>query len=523
MNESTDSILNIKPKKKFLGVTVTKKRVIWTLIVLLVVVPIAYNIFKPKNNSANIQTDTVKKENIKSTVLATGQVVSSTDLSLSFKTSGVVQSVSVKEGDKVKAGQVLANLSQNDVAASLTSARGSLAQAQANYNKVIAGASSQDVAVAQVTLDTAKTNLKNAIAQQQVSVDNAYSALLNSGLSAIPSLGNTSGITVTVTGTYTGKDQGVYKISIYATGNNTHFTVNGLESSEGQVDVTPQPIGTKGLYIQFSTINVPANNTWTITLPNTQAATYVANYNAYQSSLQTQSSAVSSAQSAVTAAQAALDLKTAQARPADLEAANAQILSAQGQVQAAQAALENTIVRAPANGTITSVDVKVGELAQALKQVIILQDVGNLHAEANISEANIASLKPDQPVDRTFDALGPDRHFTGTVQTINPGATVVSGVVNYLVKASIPSIPDIKPGMTANMTILAASKDNVLVVPSSAIITNGTTKQVRVIDDTKKKTYHAVDVKTGLEADGGLVEVLSGLNEGQEVVTYIKP
>ena len=99
---------------------------------------------------------------------------------------------------------------------------------------------------------------------------------------------------------------------------------------------------------------------------------------------------------------------------------------------------------------------------------------------------------------------------------------MVSGVVNYLVKASLPnSIADIKPGMTANMTILVGSKSAVLAIPQRAILSNGA-KHVRVIDDPKKKTYHEVEVQTGMEADGGLVEITSGLTEGQEIVTFIK-
>ncbi len=522
MQETQDSRLNIKPKKKIFGITVTKKKIIWTIIVLLVVTPILYKIFKPTDNSANIQTENVKKQNITATVLATGQVVSSTDLSLSFKSSGIVQAVNVKEGSKVKAGQTLAYLDQKDALATLTSARGSLAQAQANYNKVISGASSEDVALAQVTLDNAKNSLQSIKQQQQVLVNNAYSALLNTGLSAASNSGNSGSITATVSGTYIGKEQGVYKISVYSTGTGLKFQVSGLENGDGRVDTAPQPIGTKGLFIAFSSTSVPTNNEWTINIPNTQSSSYITYYNAYQAALQTQSSSIITAENVVTSAQAALDLKKAQARPADLEAANAQILSAMGQVQAAEATVYNLIIRAPSEGTITSVDIKVGELASALKEAMVLQDVGNLHTEANVSEANVAALKSDQEVDITFDALGPDRHFKGKVQTINPGATIVSGVVNYKVISSLDNIAEIKPGMTANMTILVGQKDNVLTVPSRSIISKESKKFIRVIDDTKKKTYRETEVKTGLEADGGLVEILSGLSEGQEIVTFIK-
>jgi HlyD family secretion protein len=519
MNEQVPENQILIPKKKFF----TKKKIIWTSIIIVIVAFIAWRIHASKTNTSGIQTASVTKQDIKQTVLATGQVVSSTDLNLSFQTGGVVSKVNVQEGDTVKAGQVLAQLQANNQAAALTSAQGSLAQAQANYNKVLAGSSSEQVAVAQVNLTNAQNSLKTTQAQQQVLVNNAYSALLNSGLAAIPSSSNTGNITVTVSGAYTGTDQGVYQISLYSTGGGVYYQVSGLETGQGVAGVTPQPVGTKGLYIQFSSSSIPSSNSWTISIPNTQSATYVANYNAYQSALQTQAAAVAAAQNAVATAQANLNLQTAQPQTADVQAAQAAILSAQGQVQAAQAALANTVILAPSDGTITSVDTKVGEQASALQEAIILQDVSSLHVEADVSEADIASLQPAQSVDITFDALGPDRHFTGSVLSVDPGATVVSGVVDYLVKASIPNISDIKPGMTANMTILVAQKSGVLAVPSSAIISQNGNQYVRVITNDKTKTYNQVQVQTGLQADGGLVEITSGLTAGQEIVTYINP
>jgi multidrug efflux pump subunit AcrA (membrane-fusion protein) len=54
------------------------------------------------------------------------------------------------------------------------------------------------------------------------------------------------------------------------------------------------------------------------------------------------------------------------------------------------------------------------------------------------------------------------------------------------------------------------------------VINKNSKQYVRVIDDSKKKTYHEVQVQTDLQADGGLVEIISGISEGQEIVTYIK-
>lgn len=523
---------NLSTKKKIF----TKKRVIWA-IVLLLGAGIVYGIAKPKDNSANVQTEIVKRQDVQVTVLATGQVVSGTDLSLSFKTSGFVQKLNVKEGDKVTEGQILATLDQKDQLAALTQARGTLAQANANYQKVLAGASNEEVVVAQkavdaaqVTLDSARRSYDSTVAQQKVLVANAYSALLNTGLAAIAKNSNQSSVTATISGIYNGTIQGDYRITVSPSNAGATFSATGLETGDGVVSTTAVPLGKRGLFIQFSGTGVTSVDEWVVSIPNTQAANYVTNLNAYQSALQTQNAAIESATAAINAAQvaleqakASLELKKAQARPAEIQAAQAQILSAQGSVQAAQASLENTIVRAPSAGTITTVDIKLGELVTAQKIVFVLQDVNNLHVEADVSEANIAQLKIDQKVDITFDALGPNRSFEGKLQSINPSATVISGVVNYKVVVSIDQIEEIKPGMTANMTVLIAEKADVLAIPERAVISNGGGKQtVQVINDTKKKTYAPVDVETGLRADGGLIEITSGLTENQEIVTFIK-
>ena len=515
-------------------IKLTKKRIIWSLIILLVLGPIVYKIAKPEDISKNILTEIVKKYDLKQTVLATGQVVSQTDLSLSFKVSGFVAKVFVKEGDKVKQGQILANLAQTDQLAVLTQARGALAQAQANYRKVLDGASNEEIAVSQravdageVTLQNARESLLNIIAQQDTAVKNAYSALLNSTLEAVASPSNVGSATVSISGTYTGTEQGQYKVNIYSDGYGRRFQVSGLEIFDGEVKSTPVPMGKRGLSISIASI-VYNSDEWIIAIPNTSASTYVANFNAYQAALKTQNANVDAAKAvernaevALDQAKAALELKRAEARPAELDSAKAQILSAEGQVLSAQAALENTLIRAPSAGTITQVEVKPGELATAQSTAIVLQDVGNLHVEANISEANIALLKEGQTIEITFDALGADRLFKGIVQTVNPASTVVSGVVNYKVTASLEKLDEIKPGYTANLTILVGEKGNVLTIPQRSVIANGK-KIVRVVDDTKKKTYHETEVQTGMEADGGLVEVISGLDEGQEIITFIK-
>jgi HlyD family secretion protein len=127
------------------------------------------------------------------------------------------------------------------------------------------------------------------------------------------------------------------------------------------------------------------------------------------------------------------------------------------------------------------------------------------------------------PVDITFDAFGTDKIFKGNITKINPSSNIVSGVVNYKVTASVEQVEGIRPGMTANMTVKAKEANHVLVVPSRSILTNSDgTKTIRLVTDTKTKKFKETPITTGLEGDGGMIEITSGLQENEEFVILIK-
>ena len=143
----------------------TRKKIIWTIIILAIIAGVWYLIAKGKNTNTNIQTATVSRQNLKQTVLTTGQVVSAVNLNLSFQGSGVVNQINVQAGSPVKAGDVLAILNQANAQASFVSAQGGLAQAQANYKKVLAGATSDQINVSQKAVDSAQVAYNNAVSQ----------------------------------------------------------------------------------------------------------------------------------------------------------------------------------------------------------------------------------------------------------------------------------------------------------------------------------------------------------------------
>jgi RND family efflux transporter, MFP subunit len=577
----------------------TKKRIIWTIILLLIAGGVWYYQTKPKSNAANIQTTTVTQQNLEQTVLTTGQVVSETNLSLSFQTGGVVEQITVVTGSKVKTGDTLAILNQANAKAALTSANGQLAQANANYRKVVAGTTNEQINVSQKAVDAARVAYNNAVSQlatvqgstaatisqaqtnledlqsPTTTSDNKRSAILvnianqlstikadldkenrilnDSDLkdtfgvadfsslsnfklanSQVQDLLNKANASLSTAQAYK-SDENIYQAVVDAT-NASNQNISALnycytalqnsvvssKFSQTQLDAYKTSISTQ----------LAAENSGITTIKSSRQAltdALTAATNAVTNSKLTATQQINSAQNQVNSAKASLQQseatlaqQKAKAQPADIDAAKAQLLSAQGTVEAAQATLNNTVLKAPADGTITQINTKVGQQATAMQAVFVLQNINALHTEAYVSEANVASLKIGQPVDYTFDALGPDKHFAGQVLTIDPASTVISGVVNYLVKAGLPNIPEIKPGMTVNMTVLVATRDNALAVSSSVIINKNGEQYVRVIDDPKLKTYHEVKVTTGLQADGGQVEILSGLSRDQEIVSLIK-
>ncbi len=521
------------------------KKVIWISIILLVIFGIWF-FTKGKGGNTTIQTDTVKIQDIKKTVLTTGQVVSRTDLSLSFLGSGVVREINVKEGDRVSAGEVLATLDQGTALASLKSAQGALAQAEANYNKILAAATTQDVAVTAASVDVANTSYTNAkqnlLNQLTTAYNNANTVVLSDTNNLFSNPQSTSP-QFTISGTVQTNQQLVTNINNERVQINTKLVEWQLELAsinDSNLDKTiSDSLSNLNLISGYLTDIINAFTTYTqITSGGSQTTvtgylntvvTGKSTVDGLYTTINTYSQTVKSAKANLDQASATLALKQAPARPEDVDIAKAQVLSAQGQVDSAEVIVNNTVIRAPATGTITLVDVKLGEQAQALKPVMKLQNVGQLQAEALVSEADIASVAVGQTIDNTFDALGPYQHFASKVLVVNPASTVVSGVVNYKVIGSLDNIPNIKPGMTANMTILVAETKGALVVPSSALVNKNDKRYLRVIKDPKTKTFDEVRVFTGLEADGGLTEITSWeawsggrLEPGIEIITYMK-
>ncbi|MBY0329009.1 efflux RND transporter periplasmic adaptor subunit, partial [Patescibacteria group bacterium] len=443
-----------------------------------------------KDTSENT-LETAKRVDVVRTVNASGTVVSSTDLALSFESNKVIDSVKVRVGDEVKKGQILATMKSSTERASYTSARGAYLAAQARYKKVLDGNSNEEIALAQVNLDTTKKVQEGLVTQ-------ARRKLFSDGL--IAESQDSSINQPIITSVFNGVNEGEYRIG-FKNSAKSEVSFNGIEKGEAEVSEFSKRFGTLGLQISFplDKTEYSASQRWTVSIPNKDGVNYSSNLNAYLSAVQARDAAIAQRE-------AELALKRATARQADVDAALADIVIAQASLESANAALEKTILRAPADGTITQVNIKVGAVPQPAETAIILQDVSNLYLEANVNESYVGQLMVGQNVSVTFDALS-GTTYRGTVSSVDPAATVTDNIVNYKVKALLVATENILPGMTADMAITTGSVNGVVTLPGRVITERDNAHYVDVVVDARRNKTEERMITLGLRGDGDIVEV----------------
>ena len=145
----------------------------------------------------------------------------------------------------------------------------------------------------------------------------------------------------------------------------------------------------------------------------------------------------------------------------------------------------------------------------------MLDNIDEFQVVMAYTETDAAAIAPGQKVRLTFDAV-PDLELTGSVLSVSPTATAISGVISYYVTVVLPKgDPRLKSGMTAQAEVLTKEIPGVLAVPSAAVRTQNGTSVVTVLDP--DGTQRTVTVQTGATGDGK-TQILSGVTEGQQVV-----
>lgn len=505
-----------------------KKRVI---IIAAAIVALVVLFFVLRGGSKKaVATIPVTRGDITEVVSVTGNTTPLQSVSLGFQNTGTIAEVNAAVGDSVYAGELLAEESTQDLAAQRAQAQATLQTQQAKLEALKAGSTPQDIATSQTAVTVAQQSLSNVYATVgDVSRDSYLKGVdsVRTQLNALFANAEFSNASLT----YSTTDS---QSATLATHNRpiTGAMLDAWQKEESNVDSLNAPtdleaaINTNLAHLAtiralLAEVSKTLDNATgdvgatTIAAYKTSVGTANSEINTATKNLNTLLQNIASAKVSVTQAQSELALKQSGTRPEDIDAQAAQVAVAQASIQSINAKIANSEIISPISGVITQFDAKVGQIGTPGVSLISIISKSGFEVDVEVPETDIGKVAVDNAVDMTFDAF-PNESFTGKVFYVDPAETIDQGAVNYKVKISFDKPdPRMKSGLTSNITIETKTDKNVLIVPQYALVQNdsGTFVQ-KVTNGVATNT----PVTIGIQDQSGNAEVLSGVNEGDQIL-----
>jgi HlyD family secretion protein len=504
------------------------RRTIIIVVVVLVLLATGFFFLRQRQLAAQepafeiLREAEVENGRITATVNATGSIEPEALVTLTFRSTGTIQQVNVERGQTVQAGEVLAMLDTEELQLAVQQAEDALRIQELTLQQRL------NNELSPATIDSSQADIDAAAAQVEVSEANlagAEAAVLQAQAQKAQLLA------------------GATEAAIAA----AEAQVASAQAQQKSAQITYDRV------LECFDFEIPGTDEEQEICPGLGATEEQARYN------------LNNANVALTAAEAQLDETKAGPRPADIQAANASIASAQANVLAAQGnlaaaeanlaraeaayarlqepptddeiailqaqinsaetnlalaqlRLEQSMVVAPIDGTIASVLINAGEQASPGAPAITLVNEAAFHINVNVDEIDIDQISVGQDVEVSLDALQ-DTVLTGTIAEISPTSASAGGVVTYLVTINIVADDDItlRPGMSANASIVVQEVDDVLIVPNWAVRLDRESGNAFVLKKMDDGMTEEVIVETGLRNEQ-FSELVSGLQAGDVVV-----
>ena len=532
-----------------------RKGVILIVVIIFLAVAGIYFSFFKKEKPAFTLTEVIRGE-ISQEVSETGQVKKGEEINLSFKNAGRIEKIYVEVGEEVKRGDILAKEDTVQLRIQLEDAEAAQSLASAKLNKLLAGASPEEIQIqktavenARISLESAQQNLKDVqtlaaenlkavYEDAQNSLDDAYSEADNAFFTADLIQNNyfnendQEGIRVRENRDKIEESLSEIKSSLEEAKadpkqKNIDLTLSKTKTALDKILSSLRfirEVCESQVYrnIVSSTDKTSLDNqknylagALTSVTDSEQAISLTKLTN--DSNINTAKAQISTAEGALKAAENQLALLLAPPSKEDIDLHQAQVEQSEAQVKLLENQIKEAALYSPVEGQIARINKRIGEMAQPLLQdtVIVLLPASPFEIEADIYEEDVVKINIDNPVDISLVAL-PEKIFKGKVISINPAQELIEGVVYYKVIIGFEEIPEgIKPGMTADITIKTASRENVLIVPEAAIQKKDGKSIVQVL---KNGVIEEKEVKIGLEGSNDMTEVVSGLEEGEKVI-----
>jgi membrane fusion protein (multidrug efflux system) len=198
-----------------------------------------------------------------------------------------------------------------------------------------------------------------------------------------------------------------------------------------------------------------------------------------------------------------------------LDIARANVDTARGALDVAQKALNDTTIRAPIDGSISSRTIEPGEKVSTDNKLLDVVDLRQMELEAPVPSADILKVRPGQEVLVTVEGL--PQPITGQVVRINPATQAGSRSIMVYVRIANPQ-GLLRAGMFADASLTLEQRQAVLTVPPAAIRSEGDGTYVYAIEDGKLVRHNVTLGLRGVDRHGDAVEVSSGLNAGARLI-----
>src|SRR6476661_4258995 len=479
------------------------------------------------------KTFAVERVNLPITISANGTIVPERSVNVSPKTSGMLKSLLVKEGDRVEQGQILAYMDDSNLQGQLTQTRGQLAAAEASLEKLVNGNRTQDIAVAEAQLAEQQANLQkllNGNRSQDIAVAEAQLAEQQANLQKLLKGNRPEDIaqaTAKLRDAEYAKNQAEEDFQrnqeLYNAGAIALQVVNNSRTARDRAQTQVRQAEQAVALLQAGT------------RPEEIAAARAAVEQKRQALALARSGArpeeIAAARAAVEQKQQALALLEAGSRPEDIAQARAQVLAARGSLQSVQALIGDTVLRAPFTGTVTRkyadpgafvTPTTAGSAVSSATSSSILSLASKNQLVANVAETNISQIKIGQAASIQADAFA-GKTFAGKITQISPQSIVQQNVTSFEVKAAIINDDKqmLRSGMNVNVEFKAGELKNVLVVPTAAIVRQQRETGVFVPGGEDGKPAF-MPIKTGITVDDK-TEVRSGLKGNEKVLLSLPP
>lgn len=532
----------------------SKKIILIIIVVLLLAVGI-YQVFLKKEEPTFSLAEVVLG-NISQEVAETGQVKKGEEINLSFKNSGRIEKIYVEVGDQIDSGESLAKLETTELTIQLQEAKAALSLAQSKLDKLLAGTSPEEIQVAEtsvsnakIALESAQQNLKDTKASAEEDLNADYEDALNTLDDSYLKIYNAFNVADLIQRTYfiASDQEGIRvrenkdKIENTMTQAKSYLDVAKADPKNENIDIALSEIK-KALEETYDALGIirevcedPAYRNAVSSTDKTSLDTQKGYINTAltnitdsqqtisstkltnEANINTSIASVSTAQGSLAAAEDELSLLTASPRQEDIDLYQAQVNQAQAQVQILENQIRDATLKSPTKGQIIKINKKVGEMAQSALQdaVITLLPATPFEIEVDIYEEDVVKVNIGNLVDISLVPF-PGEVFQGRVISIDPAEKLIEGVVYYKVIIAFEKMPEgVKSGMTADVIIKTALKENVLIIPEDALQKRDGKQIVEVF---KEGNIEDREIEIGLFGSDDMVQVISGLKVGEKLI-----